>query len=370
MEAIFYVSLVFLACTHPPVTSGTPIDSTTETSLQQHVDQLVNELTSTNEREILAFLEKLDALNPGSDGQVEAVNDPLRNDTVSASDKDILDFINKLDSMNGETTGSSIQPTSKQPPNDPSSESTDQDILGFLEKLDKLNSETGNDTNIDPIHNVTSTGSDEQDILNFIKKLDETNSELSQAPVESNTADQFDGSPTTRSSQSGPTDDGATVLPRVDHSKVVETSSSGNLDTAATDAATSSTAFGPEDEFSNDQVVSSPPPFTPAKVAVVSTSYYTPVLIAICVLAVLIVLVTAALMWKCSNRRRKDMSLNKDFNRWDPQLLRPTKADMDAFMFGSPLPSVSEMIKQSATGVSMRDGGSVTGREYDAHLQI
>lgn len=37
--------------------------------------------------------------------------------------------------------------------------------------------------------------------------------------------------------------------------------------------------------------------------------------------------------------------LNSDLNRWDPQLLRPSQKSIDTFIFGTPIPSISEMIK-------------------------
>uniref|UniRef100_A0A0B7AC59 Uncharacterized protein n=1 Tax=Arion vulgaris TaxID=1028688 RepID=A0A0B7AC59_9EUPU len=59
-----------------------------------------------------------------------------------------------------------------------------------------------------------------------------------------------------------------------------------------------------------------------------------------------VIVVSIYVCCKSGKRGHKDMSLNKDFNRWDPQLLRPTKSSIDAFIFGSPIPSVAEMIKQ------------------------
>lgn len=64
-------------------------------------------------------------------------------------------------------------------------------------------------------------------------------------------------------------------------------------------------------------------------------------------LLIVLAMVVVSIFVCCKgDRRKKDMSLNKDLNRWDPQLLRPTKANIEAFIFGTPIPSVAEMIKQ------------------------
>ncbi|KAH9515469.1 hypothetical protein Btru_014575 [Bulinus truncatus] len=64
------------------------------------------------------------------------------------------------------------------------------------------------------------------------------------------------------------------------------------------------------------------------------------------VVVLVIVAVTTRLLYKrCRQSSHKQMMLNNDFNRWDPQLLRPSQKSINAFYFGTPIPSVTEMIK-------------------------
>ncbi|KAK3774881.1 hypothetical protein RRG08_007240 [Elysia crispata] len=62
-------------------------------------------------------------------------------------------------------------------------------------------------------------------------------------------------------------------------------------------------------------------------------------------LVVLMVVVLFAIFCCPKSSKNKGMYLNSDFNRWDPQLLRPSQKSVDTFIFGTPIPSISEMIK-------------------------
>uniref|UniRef100_A0A2C9M519 Uncharacterized protein n=1 Tax=Biomphalaria glabrata TaxID=6526 RepID=A0A2C9M519_BIOGL len=45
------------------------------------------------------------------------------------------------------------------------------------------------------------------------------------------------------------------------------------------------------------------------------------------------------------NKKFKRMMLNKEFKRWDPQLLRPSQKNIDAFIWGIPIPTVADMVQ-------------------------
>ncbi|KAK0056998.1 hypothetical protein Bpfe_013650 [Biomphalaria pfeifferi] len=46
------------------------------------------------------------------------------------------------------------------------------------------------------------------------------------------------------------------------------------------------------------------------------------------------------------NKKFKRMMLNKELKRWDPQLLRPSQKNSDAFIWGIPIPTVADMVQQ------------------------
>lgn len=92
-----------------------------------------------------------------------------------------------------------------------------------------------------------------------------------------------------------------------------------------------------------------PPP--EASVEAVSTLFDTmiPLAIGAAAAGLLVIFLVVLVLFLCYSKRKnakKDLTLNKDLNRWDPQLLRPSKENIDAFYFGPPIPSVAEMIKQ------------------------
>ncbi|CAG5122691.1 unnamed protein product, partial [Candidula unifasciata] len=88
-----------------------------------------------------------------------------------------------------------------------------------------------------------------------------------------------------------------------------------------------------------------------ASVEAVSALFNTviPLAIGVASAGLLVILVTAVAIFLCCRNKKNektDLILNKELNRWDPQLLRPSKEHIDAFYFGPPIPSVAEMIKQ------------------------
>ena len=70
------------------------------------------------------------------------------------------------------------------------------------------------------------------------------------------------------------------------------------------------------------------------------------------VLLVVLLVVVLIYMFRPKPSKNKGLFLNSDFNRWDPQLLRPTQKSIDNFVFGTPIPSISEMIKAQESSES------------------
>ncbi|GFO17050.1 hypothetical protein PoB_004355500 [Plakobranchus ocellatus] len=106
-------------------------------------------------------------------------------------------------------------------------------------------------------------------------------------------------------------------------------------------------------ENSGPDDVSSEPVSTLGESSIISTKLV--LIVGVTAAALLLILLVAVLLYwyRPKPSQKNKMLFNPECNRWDPQLLRPTQKNIDAFMFGTPIPSISEMIKYQDDNTSL-----------------
>ncbi|XP_059161159.1 uncharacterized protein LOC131944507 [Physella acuta] len=294
-----------------------------------------NNSSSSAQQEIEEFISYLNKLSSDV-GSTETVNLSTTNpSTVTSQDtttlQGLMDAIKKLNSSaTGVTASSGVQETIYNTRTDPATEQKASALSAFYTESEQ---ETERLPTPDP--------ATMQDLMHFIEKLNQL-SENSVASIPQPTP-----APDNSIQQ-----DMETFMNKLDALSHASHLASGSERTRApqqaTDTETTTISQLPLANATSSQLSSDEAKPTDSQVKLYWAGLDLQMLLFISITSaflLLIIIVVVILACMRCQKKKKDLSLNKEFNRWDPQLLRPSQPSIDAFIFGSPIPTVAEMIK-------------------------
>ncbi|RUS84763.1 hypothetical protein EGW08_007447 [Elysia chlorotica] len=216
---------------------------------------------------------------------------------------------------------------------DPTLSSLEVEIIAFMEKLDAEDEQMRETENQYILKTTEQTAQNSPAAIDAL--IDEVNKFMQEADQE-------------HMSSTTPQDDAAQTIPKGIQvhrtSQAAESTDFSTSNSAASNSKSSTTTqYEPDTQNYNDESMDIEP--MKKEESIIDTKII--LIIGASAAGLLVVLMLVVILYLCypKSSKSKGMYLNADFNRWDPQLLRPSQKSIDTFIFGTPIPSISEMIK-------------------------